>query len=397
MEEPKSSKYVVGIFFSFFIGIAIFMIINYHDKNGHMNTKIDRSFGKVIKSEIAIQRKENFHSGMEYGINHDFLLNKKNIKRLKTWDWNSNYEFRYDKKGRILERLEYSNRYNSLLQKTIYKYNEKGQNIELIKLMKYREESSLNASKIVIEDKDFDKAYMFSKYTFSYDKNGNLIERKIYKEDMKTVSVNNVYEYENDRLLSKGFKKDGVYQWRLVFDEKGNPIENFRIAQDGVFEKIVSTYDDTHRILTKQFYFSEDGKNWKEEKLNNEEVENLDVTMNYIYEYYENGYVVEKEVNDFRPFKGNNTYEIAYERTFNPNGLCEKEVFIVNKIIHAKIYKYDNLNRLTFYEYQEEFEDNHKEYDLEYEVDSLENWTKIKIKGKRNWEDTFQKREIEYY
>lgn len=185
-------------------------------------------------------------------------------------DWFLGSDVSFDRKGNILgENLYYSQSKREIFSSIIYKYNDKDQLIEeeyyekekLDYLLSY----SYNSKGYLIGVRSISDNQCFSRETYSYDKNNNLIGeiKETYGElgggytkteiTYKYNKQGNCIEYFSEEDNGSYFKYQG---WRLKYDEHGTLIKKYiydRAADDFVLLHTYH-YDEKNRKTETNVY-----------------------------------------------------------------------------------------------------------------------------------------------
>ena len=170
----------------------------------------------------------------------------------------------YNTQGNILEDVSYDQQ-SAISQRLVYTYDEQGRGTG------YNEFAALLDKTLTIprrhvyklDDKGRRIQYsvfesngtLGSRFVYKYDLNGNLIEEEWYSHTGqlggKTVSS---FDGKANRVSHAYYHGDGSLSWRNVskYDSSGNRTETLLYEGDTVRYKIISSYDNTKRILERE-------------------------------------------------------------------------------------------------------------------------------------------------
>lgn len=235
-----------------------------------------------------------------------------------TWDKYGNYPIVFNESGNQIENNIYP--YGTLESKSIYKYDEKG---NMIELNEYSSDGDLK-----------------NKSIFKYDDEGNPTDCDVYESDgslenqIVWVFANNkrkeykkldskgnivskfIYKYDDDDLKETiQFGLDGKLEkkYRFKYDNNGNQTESKEVSPDGNLIKLVtSIFDEDNNEIERNIYDSkeklENKHTYKYDKQNKLiEHKNDDIDWGtFTYRYNEKGNLYE-QVN----------FNLKKENTFN--------------------------------------------------------------------------------
>ncbi len=188
-----------------------------------------------------LELKGYFSDGI-LGYRRTYLYNENgNLIEEKSYDGAMNFEGRevnkHDKNGNVIEKYRYyydgSLRTSDFYQ---YLYDEKGNIIE--------------------------KIFYDSKYTYLYDEKGNIIERSLYNDGTFFDKNSYLYDVEGNEIEDNYSNSNGSLQYTSSFqykyDEQGNWIEKIFFSSDGnpvtITERRIIYYDDYTQSLKQQLW-----------------------------------------------------------------------------------------------------------------------------------------------
>jgi len=274
-------------------------------------------------------------------------------KRERTTDDHYKQIFNYNDKGYLLESLSYNEK-DSLNNKFSYKYNEKGNLIELRQYeLYYKPHFNIKIKKE-------------KKTLFKYDEKENMIETIIYHTDM---TIKNIIV--------------------LKYDEKGNKIEENYYNSWGLNNKYYYKYDEKGNVI--EIYF----QNLEQKNMTKSYFKNLKVASESKteYKYNEKGNWIEKNVYNSdnslinkSSAKYNDTENKIEENYYYPNNSLKNKVS-VQKDEKGNIIEYAKYSSDGSFIY---------DFSYTYTFDNRENWTK-KIKFEGEVPTTIINREYKYY
>jgi hypothetical protein len=181
----------------------------------------------------------------------------------------------------------------SSCNKIKYRYNNLGLNNEILY---YTYNGTLSSKEIIQFDSTGrkinssiynDNGYLYQKFIFIYDKNGNLIEEK--EEDLQTQKNKKTKKIEFQNI--KKFK----------YDERGNIIEQVNLRFNKIESKIAYFYDDKNKLIesillncyniqaveiTNKYRYFYDINGNLSEKIEFDSIDEPKCKWVYIYEYY---------------------------------------------------------------------------------------------------------------
>ena len=159
--------------------------------------------------------------------------------------------YAYDESGNKIEKVTYRAD-GSVGEKLVHSYNAEGQRIET---------ASFTASRNIIKNRrtvytynrqgnpaqavTSDELGLISKETFLYDPSGRLTEEVLYYPDGSSVKVRSIHTYdaEGNRTSTGVYEAHDPGSVAVLYDRKGNVIENLTYAADGsITPKIVFIY-----------------------------------------------------------------------------------------------------------------------------------------------------------
>ncbi len=209
----------------------------------------------------------------------------------------------------------------------------------------------------VIEKDEMIREYLFQNFQVLYDEKGNMIEENRYKSD-GSLDRKSIYKYDKKGNVIEGnkYESDGSLDSKNIYkyDKKGNKIEENRYKSDGSLdEKYTFKYDEKGNMIEENRCKSGGSLDKK-----------------YTYKYDNKGNMIEE-----------NRYKSD------------------NRLESRNIYKYDDKGNMieddwTYILFNGEEKITKRSYTYEY--DKHENWTK-RIEFKDEFPKEITEREFEYY
>ncbi len=192
--------------------------------------------------------------------------------------------YKYDHNGNKIEDIYY-NRNGNLSSKVISKYDNNGYEIEAAR---YSSSGQLEWKLIYQYDnkgnkilqKSFKNDTLMDKWTFTYNKKGNLIESKRYNDE---ITINGIYSYKYDdreNLIEEswrsGYDGEVIYKYTFEYDKKNLNTE-------------LRSYDKKDNIIyTHNYTYDEQGNLIHTHIYNNETYQNSEKHYQYTYDKRKN-------------------------------------------------------------------------------------------------------------
>ena len=168
--------------------------------------------------------------------------------------------FKFDENGNTIE----TNNVNSkgkLHDKSIYKYNDKGNLFESSTLYKENETTkqiyNYNTKGKLIGINYFRNEKFFMEDYYQYDDKGNLIDYSSWTVDPKKLQWQTHFKYnEQGNLIEKEHNRseNDSYVETFKYDDRGNII----IKKGGLDEKTTYVYDEKNNVIQKTYYNEKD-------------------------------------------------------------------------------------------------------------------------------------------
>jgi len=232
-----------------------------NNKNDLMEQNLNGSIKTIIESTYNL-------------IEKDGEINKGSIEVKRT--------YKYDKMGNMLEEQMATSKFKLRLKHS-NKYDNKGNITE----------------KILIDQDDKDDTEI--RYTFIYNDKGDVLETNEYNTD-GILSKKFTFEYDKQGNLlvkkEKNLPNDWIgYKYIYKYDEIGNAIESKKIGPDGKVElQYTYSYDEMGNVIEQNRYFAMDGS----ETRHSYNYDDFDENNNWRHkEVYQNGqpvYIIEREI-----------------------------------------------------------------------------------------------------
>ena len=235
------------------------------------------NFGEIVRGDIIGRNTYHFNEAGDVTMNIGSNL------------WNSwEYKYTYDDEGNVIERLSYDPYdYNSLVEKIIYKYDEKGKQTEvstynsdgvlvektinkyntkgdITEKTIYNSEGSLNRKYLYKWNDDglntmmihYDSNYeLYRKEIYKYNENGYIVKADNYDSDGKLKYIT-TYKYNSAGYISEykhiAHNGDGKSEFRGIckYDSEWNLIETISYNSDGSLDKrAVYNYDSNGNVI----------------------------------------------------------------------------------------------------------------------------------------------------
>mgnify|MGYP007006686315 CR=1 FL=1 len=272
-----------------FVLLFIVLILSFSSENKQQND-LERA---NLKGKVKTLRQISYHTIDKFGEITKGAIDGPGILAP------DEYYNKYNVKGFIIERVErYFGDGDSLILEQIYKYDDKGNEIEI-------NQSAPNGERgketFKYDDKGnpielntyypIDSLEMSYRYTYKYDDKDNIIEETIYtngslegrlvtykyddKDNLTEVSVytidgilhwENIFKYDDKgNEIEKNSFKNGSLSWKEIskYDDNGNKIESSNFNQNDVNHKFIYKYDDKDNLIEKT-YLSDGGYSSKE-------------------------------------------------------------------------------------------------------------------------------------
>ncbi len=225
--------------------------ISYDVKEGNPPTIIEDAFsGKennfindYIVNEICFDEHKNIIKNIQYRNDNKatskttaYLRNKNNNVLQEVLKTNSNDEieelniYKYDDNENIIGIKTY-NKKNELIKSKFKKYDAKKNNIEtifknIIRGSTQKFTFTYNKNNLKIKQISYyNKGCLKNKWTYSYDKNGNEIERVLEKSDRSTTKTVSQYDQMNNILVETTNNNKGEIQivdYMYTYDRNNN-------------------------------------------------------------------------------------------------------------------------------------------------------------------------------
>ena len=273
-----------------FVLLFIVLILSFSSENKQQND-LERS---NLKGKVKTLRQISYHTIDKFGE-----ITKGDIDGAGILAPGEYYN-KYNVKGFIIERVgRYFGDGDSLILEQIYKYNDKGNKININQSTPNGE---IGKETFKYDDKGnpielnryypIDSLEMSCRYTYKYDDKDNIIEKTTYtngslegssvsykyddKDNLTEVSVyttvgilhwKNTYKYDDkgNETEMNSYSYDGSLSWKEIskYDDNGNKIESSNFNQNGVNFKFIYKYDDKDNLIEKT-YLSDGGYSLKD-------------------------------------------------------------------------------------------------------------------------------------
>jgi len=239
-----------------FVLLFIVLILSFSSENKQQND-LERA---NLKGKVKTLRQISFYAVDKFG---EIKKGERGGSGLFTPD---EYYNKYNVKGFIIERVErYFGDGDSLILEEIYKYNDKGNKININQFFPNGESGK---ETFKYDDKGnpielsryypVDSLEISWKYTYKYDDNDNIVEKNTYTNGSLEGSLV-TYKYDDKDNLTEVsvYTIDGLLHWKNIFiyDDKGNEIEKNSFQNGSLSWKEISKYDDNgNKIESSNFY-----------------------------------------------------------------------------------------------------------------------------------------------
>ena len=238
-------------------------------ENYDRSKKLIKSSDRHGVSYYKYDSQNNETEIMDITIDHDEIFETSICTRSQT--------YRYDKKGRIIEKISKYN--DSITSKEVFKYTKKGK----IKKHTYYDANDSICHQLVFQyDKKrfmIKKSDLCSGYTTKWEakKHGKLTDTLVY-DDGPTISRKWIMQYdENSRRISEEVfenkPKEEKWKCTYTYDESGNLAELNYSGENIMITKECYSFDDKQH-QTEEKVFGKNGTliyktNWKYDERNN--------------------------------------------------------------------------------------------------------------------------------
>ena len=232
----------------FTFAIVLFLLIGLSyscDENTSKNNDLKKTETLTVPEENTtktnvIATKTN--DLKEMGFNGD-------IETIKWTDYELNLEWGEEQIGEI--RDVYITQFNNDGNKIEENIYDKGVDLKIKYKWTYDENGNL------LEKNTYWSGDLYSKTKYTYDENGNLSEENLYGTSGNVWKTKYTYDEKGNKIETKEYGYDGDLDWiyKYTYDENGNLLEQNKCGPKGSVESNTKyTYDEKGNLLEKNEY-----------------------------------------------------------------------------------------------------------------------------------------------